>query len=256
MTMIISKLFFIAVSLQVSHCWLASIPLQQSPVAFLQPATSSASSRIRKTRMPPLSVGYEPSPGNSPNMETDNFASNNDSNDDRLSDEELMATVGEWDDTKPRFNTIHLTGRTGNDPEPRYFDDGKVVVNLSLANKRKYHSMERNHLNIRTGDEETDWYGLEIWGQTAEFVSKFVDKGMRVGVIGSLQIDEWTDKVTNEPRNRVKVIVRDFDILETRAESEARRANTGSSRGPAFYTNDDDDDGGPASGGNGGFFDN
>ena len=79
-------------------------------------------------------------------------------------------------------------------------------------------------------------------------------------------MDTWIDKATGEPRNRVKVIVRDFDILGTKAESEARRANTGSSssrRGPAFYTNDNDDDydgmgggGGPGSAGTGGFFDN
>jgi Single-strand binding protein family len=80
-----------------------------------------------------------------------------------LTNEELEATMGEWDERVPRFNTIHLTGRIGSDPEPRYFDDGKVVVNVSLATKSKYHSLERQALQIRSGEEETDWYGLEIW---------------------------------------------------------------------------------------------
>ena len=188
--------------------------------------------------------------------------------DGRLSDEELEATLEDWDDKIARFNTVHLVGRLGNDPEPRYFDDGKVVVNLSLACKRKYHGMERKALNIKSGDEETDWYGLEIWGQTAEFVSKYVDKGARVGVIGSLQVDQWIDKESGEKREKAKVIVRDFDILETRAEAELRRGggsggggggNGGGGenrRGPSFYTKDDDDDDyNPASGGAGGFFD-
>lgn len=169
-----------------------------------------------------------------------------------LSDEELEATMEEWDDRVARFNTVHLTGRIGNDPEPRYFDDGKVVVNLSLATQRKYHSADRVANDIKFGEEGTDWYSLEIWGQTAEFVSRYVDKGCRVGVIGSLQIDDWIDKETNEPRNRVKVIVRDFDILETRAESELRKANR---RGPSFGDDDDDDEySGPSSAGSGGFF--
>jgi single-strand DNA-binding protein len=190
--------------------------------------------------------------------------------DGRLSDEELEATLEDWDDKIARFNTVHLVGRIGNDPEPRYFDDGKVVVNLSLACKRKYHNLERKALNIKSGDEETDWYGLEIWGQTAEFVSKYVDKGARVGVIGSLQVDQWLDKESGEKREKAKVIVRDFDILETRAEAELRRGggrgsggggeNRGGGgenrRGPSFYTKDDDDDDyNPASGGAGGFFD-
>lgn len=98
--------------------------------------------------------------------------------------EELEATLGDWDDRVAQLNTVHLVGRVGNNPEPKYFDDGKVVVNLSLAARRKYHYLERQEMGIKSGDEETDWYGLEIWGVTAEFVSKFVDKGARVGVIG------------------------------------------------------------------------
>ena len=144
-----------------------------------------------------------------------------------LSDDELLAMSGEWDQKIAPFNSVHLTGRIGNDPEARYLDDGKVVVNLSLAVKRKYHPVEWNALNMVSGQEETDWYGLEIWGQTAEFVAKYVDKGSRVGVVGSLEVDEWNDRETGDLRLRAKVIVRDFDILETRAEAEARRERVG-----------------------------
>lgn len=188
------------------------------------------------------------------------------------SDEEIEATLGNWDDRVAQLNTVHLVGRIGNNPEPRYFDDGKVVVNLSLAVKRKYHYLEREYLGIKYGDEETDWFGLEIWGTTAEFVSKFVDKGARVGVIGSLNIDEWTDKETGEPRSRPKVTAREFEILETKAEAELRRSgqrgqssysnddrrgpssyNNDDRRGPSFYSNDDEYQ--PSKGSKGGFFD-
>lgn len=173
--------------------------------------------------------------------------------DGRPTQEEIDAMLGDWDERVARLNTIHLVGRIGNQPEPRYFDDGKVVVNLSLASKRKYHYAERQAYNIKSGEEETDWYGLEIWGQTAEFVSKYVDKGARVGVIGSLQIDEWNDKETGEKRRKAKVVVREFDILESKAEAELRRST---SRGPSFYTKDDDDDEyNPSAAGSGGFFD-
>jgi single-strand DNA-binding protein len=145
-----------------------------------------------------------------------------------------------------------MVGRVGNDPDPRYFDDGKVVLNLSLAVKRKYHGLERKAYNIKSGEEETDWYGLEIWGRDAEYAAKYVTKGARIGVVGSLQLDEWVDKATGEPRNAAKIIVKDLDILETKAESELRQANK---RGPSFYTSDKDDDDEPFSAGSGGFFD-
>lgn len=80
--------------------------------------------------------------------------------DDFLAYEELEARLGDWDDRVARINTIHLVGRVGNSPEPRYFDDGKVVVNLSLACRRKYHYAERAVMGIKSGEEETDWYGL------------------------------------------------------------------------------------------------
>lgn len=42
----------------------------------------------------------------------------------------------------PRLNTVMLTGYLGQDPKPKYFDSGKVVLNLSLAVKREYHPLE------------------------------------------------------------------------------------------------------------------
>lgn len=167
---------------------------------------------------------------------------------DEITDDVLEASMEDWDERIARFNTVHLTGRIGNDPEARYLDDGKVVVNLSLACKRKYHFMERKFLELKTGEEETDWYGLEIWGQTAEFVAKYVDKGTRVGVVGTLQIDSWVDRESGETRNRAKVVVRDLDILESKAEADLRRSGR---RGTSFY---DDDDASFNPGGVGGFF--
>lgn len=170
-----------------------------------------------------------------------------------LTDEELAASAGEWDDRIAQFNRVTMVGRVGNDPDPRYFDDGKVVVNLSLAVRRKYHPLERKAYGIKSGEDETDWYGLEIWGRDAEYVGKYVSKGMRIGIVGSLALDQWSDRETGEPRNAAKIIVKDVDILETRAESELRQSNR---RGPSFYTSDDDDDDDtPFAAGSGGFFD-
>eukprot|EP00521_Asterionellopsis_glacialis_P002502 CAMPEP_0195257550 /NCGR_PEP_ID=MMETSP0706-20130129/6883_1 /TAXON_ID=33640 /ORGANISM="Asterionellopsis glacialis, Strain CCMP134" /LENGTH=256 /DNA_ID=CAMNT_0040310775 /DNA_START=8 /DNA_END=778 /DNA_ORIENTATION=- len=175
-----------------------------------------------------------------------------------MTDEELRAALTEWDNRVPKLNTVNLVGRVGNDPDPRYFDDGKVVLNLSLAVKRKYHPLERKARNIQSGEEETDWFPLEIWGRDAEFASKYVDKGCRIGVTGSMNIDSWTDKATGEFRERAKIIVKHLDILESRAEGDLRRQNR---RGPSFYMGDDDDDdesndgSGPGSAGSGGFFD-
>lgn len=122
-------------------------------------------------------------------------------------------------DSLPPHNSVMLVGRMGSDPQPTYFEDGSCVVNISMAVKRRYNPLERKVRNIKFGEEETDWFPLEIWGSNAEYVRKFVKKGMRVGVQGELTVDHWNDKTTGEARERAKVFVRSIDILQSKSES-------------------------------------
>eukprot|EP00804_Cyclotella_cryptica_P008157 CCRYP_004627-RA/>CCRYP_004627-RA protein AED:0.02 eAED:0.02 QI:0/-1/0/1/-1/1/1/0/204 len=174
-------------------------------------------------------------------------------------DLEMLATP--FDEYLPKINVVTLVGRVGNDPEPRYFDDGKVVLNLSLAVKRKYHPLERKVRGIRSGEEETDWFPLEFWGRDAEYVTNYVEKGARLGITGSLVGSAWVDKMTGEQRRRPKILVRHIDILESRAEAELRKGQKGGGQysgrgnrdGAGYESNDDDE--GPSSASSGGFFD-
>ena len=177
-----------------------------------------------------------------------------------MSIEELEMLATPFDEHLPKINMVTLVGRVGNDPEPRYFDDGKVVLNLSLAVRRKYHPLERKVRGIRSGEEETDWFALELWGRDAEYVASYVEKGARIGITGSLAQDAWTDRATGEQRRKAKIVVRHTDILESRAEAELRKSNRGSFGNNSFGVGgnsgrtDEDDDGGPAPAGTGGFF--
>jgi single-strand DNA-binding protein len=177
-----------------------------------------------------------------------------------MSLEEMEMLCTPFDEHLPKLNTVMLVGRVGNDPEPRYFDDGKVVLNLSLACTRKYHPLERKVRNIRSGEEETDWFPLEIWGRDAEYVTSYVEKGTRIGIQGQLTMDGWVDKMSGAQRRRPKILVRQIEIIETRAEAETRKSrkdgnftggnNMHSKRKNSF----DDDDEGPTPAGTGGFF--
>lgn len=183
--------------------------------------------------------------------------------DESMTLEELEMLATPFDEHLPKINTVTLVGRVGNAPEPRYFDDGKVVLNLSLAVKRKYHSLERKVRNIRSGEEETDWFPLEFWGRDAEYITNYVEKGSRLGITGSLTQDGWVDKTTGEQRRKPKIIVRHIDILESKAEAELRKSNKGSySGGGGGYDGDsntrksnyEEDEDSMSSAGTGGFF--
>jgi single-strand DNA-binding protein len=158
----------------------------------------------------------------------------------------------------PKINIVTLVGRVGQDPEPRYFNDNKVVLRLSLAVKRKYHPLERQAKQIKSGEEATDWFNLELWGRDAEYAGKYVTKGARIGITGSLNVDTWADKITGEERSGHKIVVKHLDILESRAEAELRMGNTGGGGNQGGYGGNgggNDYGDGPSSGGTGGFFD-
>jgi single-strand DNA-binding protein len=177
-------------------------------------------------------------------------------------DEEII-----WDDSVPTLNQVYLVGRVGNPPESRNLPDDNMVVTLSIALPRYYNYWERDDLQIEYGKEETEWFNLEVWGQTADFVMKNVEKGMRVGVIGSIDTDYYQNKNTGKLSSNCKVLVQDLDILESKMETDSRKdgSQQQQQRGPSMYSspddydddNDDDDDSdfGPLKGSAGGFFD-
>jgi single-strand DNA-binding protein len=132
---------------------------------------------------------------------------------------------------------VQLVGRLGQTPTPKYFDNGNVVINVSLAVKRKYHPLERKVRDVKYGAEETDWFNLEIWGKDAEYLAKYVKKGARIGIVGSLAISKWTDKNTGQERTSPKIVVRSLDVLETRAETQLRdKGGAGGGEATGFWS--------------------
>ncbi|CAN0382685.1 unnamed protein product, partial [Ectocarpus sp. 8 AP-2014] len=126
-----------------------------------------------------------------------------------------------FDEGVPRLNMVFLTGYLGQDPKPKYFDSGRVVLNLSLAVKREYHPLERKALGIVQGEEETDWFQLEMWNRDAEYAAKVCKKGGRVGVTGGLSLQSWIDREGND-RTTVKILVQNLEVLDSRAEQAMR----------------------------------
>ena len=83
------------------------------------------------------------------------------------------------------FNQITLAGRLGQEPELRYTQNGKAVVNGTLAVPRGR-------------DKETDWIRFTVWGKTAELLATWSGKGKRILISGELHIEEYEDKDGNK----------------------------------------------------------
>ena len=95
------------------------------------------------------------------------------------------------------LNHIVLMGRLARDPELRRTQSGVSVTSFRLACDRDFKS--------QSGEKETDWIDVVAWRGTAEFVSKFFQKGRMAIVEGRLQTRDWTDKEGNK-RTAVEIV--------------------------------------------------
>lgn len=86
-------------------------------------------------------------------------------------------------------NKVILIGNVGKDPEVRTMQNGSKVANLSLATSESWKDKS-------TGErkEKTEWHRVVIFGQLADIAERYVSKGSKIYVCGSLQTRKWTDK--------------------------------------------------------------
>ena len=97
------------------------------------------------------------------------------------------------------LNHITIMGRLTRDPELRYTQSQTPVASFTLAVDRDYSSRD-------SGERQTDFIDCVAWRSTAEFVSKYFQKGSMAVVSGRLQIRDWTDKEGNKRRNAEVVV--------------------------------------------------
>lgn len=114
------------------------------------------------------------------------------------------------------MNKVILMGRFTKDPEVRY--SGEIAVaNFSLAVDRKYK---------REGQPEADFFDCTAFKKTAEFIEKYLRKGTKIVLEGSLQNDNYTNKEGKKVyRNRI--MVDQIEFAESKAASQQSAASSG-----------------------------
>lgn len=91
------------------------------------------------------------------------------------------------------INQVTLVGRLTKDPELRYTQEGRAVLNITLAVNRQFKNAE--------GEYDADFVLCTLWNKTAENTAKYCIKGSIVGVTGRIQ----TRHYENHDGNRVYV---------------------------------------------------
>ena len=107
------------------------------------------------------------------------------------------------------FNLAVLTGRLTANPELKTTPNGVSVCSFTIAVERKY----------RQGEErETDFINIVTWRTTAEFVSRFFNKGDMIGIEGAIQTRKYQDKNGNN-RTAFEVVANEVHFINSKKDN-------------------------------------
>lgn len=112
------------------------------------------------------------------------------------------------------MNLTVLVGRLTRDPELRMTQSQVAVCSFTLAVDRKFKSA--------SGEREADFIPCVAWRKTAELINQYVQKGHRLGVIGSIQTRSW-DKGDGTRGYATEVMVEEIEFLQPREQQQTRR---------------------------------
>lgn len=98
-----------------------------------------------------------------------------------------------------------LVGNVGKDPEILTTTTGKKVAKFSLATSRTWRDKTSGERN-----ENTNWHNIVIFNEPlVEVVERFVKKGMKLYIEGSVETRKWQDKEGND-RWSTETVLRPF----------------------------------------------
>ena len=125
------------------------------------------------------------------------------------------------------LNRVQIIGNLGADPELRTTTGGASVANLSVATSRRW--------NDRQGQqqEKTEWHKVIFWENLAEVCEKYLKRGDRLYVEGSIEYRQYEDK-EGQTRYITEIRGREMIMLGGRGESaqfDASSRSAGPSRG-------------------------
>ena len=110
------------------------------------------------------------------------------------------------------MNTTCQTGRLTKKPEVKYTQGSNptAIANFSIAVDRIYK---------RDGQPDTDFFEVTAFGKPAEFAEKYLDRGIKVELVGRLQQDRWTDKDGNN-KSKTVIIAEYLRFAESKSASQ------------------------------------
>ncbi len=119
------------------------------------------------------------------------------------------------------MNKVILVGNLTRDPELTDTPSGVAVCRFSIA-------VSRDNANAE-GTRETDFFNITVWRGRAENCGKYLKKGNKVAIVGSLQNRSYEDK-DGIKRNVTDVIANEVEFLTPKGSQEEEDTSVVSSK--------------------------
>ncbi len=148
-------------------------------------------------------------------------------------------------------NKVILVGNLGRDPEIRFTQSGQKIANMSVATSEQWRDKQSGERR-----EKTEWHRVVIFDERlADIVEKYVKKGSKVYLEGSLQTRKWTGNDGVE-KYTTEVVLQRFSGVLTMLDSPGGGGGGGGGYGGGSGGGNDEppswdgpDSGGSSSGG-------
>lgn len=122
------------------------------------------------------------------------------------------------------MNKVILIGNLANDPETRTTQSGLSQCTFRLAVQRRFANPQ--------GVREADFLTIVCWRQTAELCARYLSKGRKVAVEGSIQTRSY-DAQDGSKRYVTEIIADNVEFLSSRNEDGAAGGYSAPQSAPA-----------------------
>jgi len=146
-------------------------------------------------------------------------------------------------------NKVIIVGNLGRDPESRSFQNGGKVVNLRIATSETWKDKMSGERK-----EKTEWHSVAIFNEgLANVAEKFLRKGSKVYIEGSLQTRKWQDQ-QGQDKYSTEIVLQGFNSVLTMLDGPGGGQGGGQGGGGGSRSGGGDDWAGGGGGdyGNGG----
>jgi single-strand DNA-binding protein len=108
------------------------------------------------------------------------------------------------------MNKLFITGNLTRDPELRSTRDGTPVCSFTVAVNRRQKSAE-------AGKPDADFFRVTAWRALGESCGKYLAKGRKVAVTGSVSVNTYTAQ-DGSTRASMEVVADDVEFLSPKSD--------------------------------------